>query len=281
MRLTTRWWRHVGKMTTYLPVLLLLDLGVPGPASALQFDTYSVSGFIAPGPFSGLGGTASVTGTAPDFRLSLNFSASSFEPAIEFVSFGCSTDFGAEIPCRPGLRVGGRAQAFFSSDIGTTAVLAGQEIPKCTLTMHPTVGFGHLCVAAGHTVLSWGSAVVPPFAGPPPGHPVPDVLANITTVASTFSAEFGATLWDSSGLGNAIRLDSFGFTGTGPAQFVLEWQADIGAWRPLFAEGRFDVAPIPEPATLLLVGTTAAGLGLARWYRRRTRGHEYESSNVP
>ena len=29
-----------------------------------------------------------------------------------------------------------------------------------------------------------------------------------------------------------------------------------------------DLAPVPEPATLLLFGTTAAGLGLARWRRR-------------
>jgi hypothetical protein len=30
-----------------------------------------------------------------------------------------------------------------------------------------------------------------------------------------------------------------------------------------------DLAPIPEPATLLLFATTAAGLGLARWRRGR------------
>ena len=31
------------------------------------------------------------------------------------------------------------------------------------------------------------------------------------------------------------------------------------------------IQPTPEPATLLLVGTTAAGLGLARWRQRRRR----------
>jgi hypothetical protein len=38
---------------------------------------------------------------------------------------------------------------------------------------------------------------------------------------------------------------------------------------------QFDFQPIPEPVTLLLWGTGAAGLGLARWYRRRTREREH------
>lgn len=34
-----------------------------------------------------------------------------------------------------------------------------------------------------------------------------------------------------------------------------------------------DLAPVPEPATLLLFGTTAGGLALARWRRRRQDRH--------
>ena len=30
-----------------------------------------------------------------------------------------------------------------------------------------------------------------------------------------------------------------------------------------------ELAPVPEPATLLLFGTTATGLGLAHWRQRR------------
>jgi hypothetical protein len=280
MRLITRWWRHGGAMTTYLLFLLLLDFSGPGTASALQFDTFSVSGFIQPRPFSTIGGSAIVTATAPDFRLGLSLGTIlNFDPTNEFVGVQCFAP-GSGIPrdtCRPGDRVTARAHAFFSSDIGAGAVLAGQSIPNCTSIMRPFTGEGNLCVSGNRTVLSWGSAFLPPFAGAPPGHPVPDPdILNLTTVASTFSAEFGVTIWETPplNLGLSIRVDGVGFSGTGPAQFVLEWQPATGTWAPLFAEGRFDVAPIPEPATLLLFGTTAAGFGLARWYRRRARGQQ-------
>lgn len=53
----------------------------------------------------------------------------------------------------------------------------------------------------------------------------------------------------------------------------------------IFADNARDIEAgfaTPEPATLLLVGTSAAGVGLARWLkRRRSRGHEHASSTVP
>ena len=64
MRFITRWWRHGGRMITYIPVLLLLDLGGPSTATALQFDTYSVSAFIEPPSTTGFPQTATqVTAT--------------------------------------------------------------------------------------------------------------------------------------------------------------------------------------------------------------------------
>lgn len=38
-----------------------------------------------------------------------------------------------------------------------------------------------------------------------------------------------------------------------------------------FNVDNLSVSPVPEPATLLLFGTTAAGLGLARWRQRRRK----------
>jgi hypothetical protein len=55
---------------------------------------------------------------------------------------------------------------------------------------------------------------------------------------------------------------------------IQEWVSGTNIWSTQITE--LHVEPLPEPTTLLLFGTTAAGLGLARWVkRRRSRGHEH------
>jgi hypothetical protein len=277
--LITRGWRHGGRMITCLSVLVLL--GVAGPAAALQFDSYSVSALIEPNPDFPFQTLASVTATAPGFSLSLGFDSSQeFLPGFNVVRIGCPSPDGPPIPCRPGESVSANAFTQGGSDTSNgiaSIVLAGQSILPCTLSLRPREG-GTLCATPTGAFLSWGSALLPKFAGPPPGHPVPDVpadLLNVTTVASTFSAFFaGASIWQTLPGSFPTQIDSVGFTGTGPGQIDLMWQSDTGTWLPLFAEGRIDVlapTPTPEPATFLLFATTGAGLGLARWRRRRSR----------
>jgi hypothetical protein len=61
------------------------------------------------------------------------------------------------------------------------------------------------------------------------------------------------------------------FTGSGPASMTFVWLPLFGGWT--FESGVAEIHPTPEPATLPLWGTSAASLGLVRWYRRRERAH--------
>jgi len=289
--------RHGGRMALGPTVLLLFSLAAPGTADALQFDTYSLSAFIESEPPGSTRAGASFTATAQDFSLSFGFGNQTVDLNGNIVRLGCSFDSFPANPCRPGASVSASAHSFLSDvDINTNLrmVLGGQGIPGCDDNRLPIgrgePGFpgGTLCATALGQ-LSFGSAVLPPFVGAPPGHLVPDGmpadLLNVT-VASTFSVNFGATIWqngpciftgpDTAPSCTPTRpIDGVGFTGTGPAQFDLEWQPDTGTWLPLFAEGRIDVVaptPTPEPTTLLLFATTA-GLSLTRWYRRRGYTH--------
>jgi len=272
-----------GRLMAYLSVLLALGLAGPGRATALQFDSFSVSAFIEPPSTTGFPVTGvSITATAPGFSLTYGFhSQDVIIPGTGNVArIGCPNPNpdGPPMPCHPGDRVSASAVGFASSDTSdgrASIVFAGQPpILPCNIALIPLEG--DLCTTVGGARVGWGSAVLPPFAGPPPGGFTPDVPAgilNVATVASTFSADFGVRIWEKTPGSFPTQFDSVGFTGTGPAQFDLVWQPDTGTWLPLFAEGRIDVEVTPEPATLLLFGTTGAGLGLARWYRRRGQQH--------
>jgi hypothetical protein len=120
-------------------------------------------------------------------------------------------------------------------------------------------------------------------ADPPSPLTIPPTLftgPSRVTVDGTFSLSVGASVYEGG-------FPVFGVGGNffGPAS--LTFDALLETAPPLLCEIRpefcgtlvfrgweFDsgfarIEPTPEPATLLLFGTTAAGLGLARWSRRR------------
>jgi hypothetical protein len=58
----------------------------------------------------------------------------------------------------------------------------------------------------------------------------------------------------------------FGPTGPGGGTAITAWQGFGATGTYTIA---LDLSPVPEPATILFFGTTAAGLGLACWRQRR------------
>jgi hypothetical protein len=68
------------------------------------------------------------------------------------------------------------------------------------------------------------------------------------------------------GLLHSSNPDAVMFPVVGPNQVFTDLnQDDIAGIQSLYA------SPVPEPTTLLLFGTTAAALGLARWRQRRRK----------
>ena len=100
------------------------------------------------------------------------------------------------------------------------------------------------------------------------------------TVPGTYSLTMAGVgvLFPSDQPGESFTGFSGSFTGSGPASLTFVWLPSISLSLPpqwLFDSGDAEIHPTPEPATLLLWGTGAAGLGLARWYRRRASAREH------
>jgi len=224
-------------LITFLRVLaILLITAAAGSASA---GTIDVTGSV---DYDHLEGVANFIGSR-GFTYSgiAPIALSRLDPAMQCI--------GSPALCSPGTTISLTAAAF-GVDILGQATLDG--------VFYPNVGVGAIvCQSFPCSVLNLeftGQVVAPPFG--------PSATAVVTTPVN-FSTFFFHDEGQGHGLFTTEQL-----LGLAHATLTLRQSDCCGAPSWLYEHVRYDLEPIPEPATLLLLSTTAAGLGLARWRRR-------------
>jgi hypothetical protein len=155
----------------------------------------------------------------------------------------------------------------------TNVVYAGKSFPFCGDV--PGSGFQGACAFMDSISLSMTTPQTPP--PPLPGGPLSITVPGTFSVSQLSVQLFDAPPFHQVGvLPTSDTPSPFGYGATGPASLTFDWCPECfrcpdpscgpGAWQ--FVSGFGEIEPTPEPATLLLFGTSAAGLGLA-WRKRR------------